>query len=497
MQAVGGMVLNDTRRLSVAVSRSSDGLPRIIPRVMRAMIRGGDRRALKIWTSLFGLYRVIEMKGFLKLQTITNPGPPIPGFQFWEKDIRAFLLTLGIRDSTGFVGKLLSPVKAMIHKSSPAVAGQPWEAEFKYSSSWVGLQQAAVSLYNSRIWEPFGDLHAKLAGPREGADRYWNFVKRIEGLALSAPSTLTPGPIGRLGIKQEAAGKVRVFAMVDCWTQWLMKPLHLGLFHLLDRIPTDGTHDQLRPIHRLLDRGYTRFWSFDLSAATDRLPVILQAYLLDVLLGETRSTRPAGQVWADILVNRSYVVPSSAKKFSKGDIPSEVMYAVGQPMGALSSWAMLALTHHFLVAVSARRVGIAMGNFSAYALLGDDIVIADGRVARSYLQLMRELGVEIGIAKSLISRKGVLEFAKRFFVSGVDCSPVPLMELGAAFYNGMAALEFARKYALQFPRLVSVLGAGFRVKARLAVLQSLPKKIRGLAVAWYAPRGVNPVRLDA
>jgi hypothetical protein len=28
-----------------------------------------------------------------------------------------------------------------------------------------------------------------------------------------------PHSIGRLGLKQEAAGKVRVFAMVDCWTQ--------------------------------------------------------------------------------------------------------------------------------------------------------------------------------------------------------------------------------------------------------------------------------------
>lgn len=68
-----------------------------------------------------------------------------------------------------------------------------------------------------------------------------------------------PNSIGRLGLKQEAAGKVRVFAMVDCWTQWLLKPLHLGIFDLLDRLPTDGTHDQLRPIKRLIERGHTRF----------------------------------------------------------------------------------------------------------------------------------------------------------------------------------------------------------------------------------------------
>lgn len=33
-------------------------------------------------------------------------------------------------------------------------------------------------------------------------------------------SSSAPGfPIGKLGLKVEAAGKVRVFAMVECWTQ--------------------------------------------------------------------------------------------------------------------------------------------------------------------------------------------------------------------------------------------------------------------------------------
>lgn len=33
-------------------------------------------------------------------------------------------------------------------------------------------------------------------------------------------------PIGKLSTKEEAAGKVRVFAMVDIWTQILLSPLH-------------------------------------------------------------------------------------------------------------------------------------------------------------------------------------------------------------------------------------------------------------------------------
>lgn len=69
-------------------------------------------------------------------------------------------------------------------------------------------------------------------------------------------------------------------------------------------------------------------------------------------------------------------------------------------------------------------------------MLGDDIVIADGRVARSYSQLMLELGVEIGFAKSLVSRNGTLEFAKRYYHSLVDASTVPLKELVAALISG-------------------------------------------------------------
>jgi len=41
--------------------------------------------------------------------------------------------------------------------------------------------------------------------------------------------------LGALRLKFEPAGKIRVFAMVDAWTQWIMKPLHLVLFNILKR----------------------------------------------------------------------------------------------------------------------------------------------------------------------------------------------------------------------------------------------------------------------
>jgi len=65
--------------------------------------------------------------------------------------------------------------------------------------------------------------------------------------------------LGKLGMKHEAAGKVRVFAMVDAWTNWLLKPLHHMLFDHLRRIPQDGTFDQLAPVRRLQNMGKTKF----------------------------------------------------------------------------------------------------------------------------------------------------------------------------------------------------------------------------------------------
>jgi hypothetical protein len=173
---------------------------------------------------------VIEYKGSLKLKTITAPGVPIREEAFWQDDIKSFFQTVGISNCGDLKKKLHSPVKAMIYKSSPSTAALDEKDGFKYSTSWLGIQQAAVSLYNSEVWSQFTEYHASIAGPYLG-DRYWNFVKRIEALAVTVGSLIDPEcpgtalfrnfphAVGRLGLKQEAAGKVRVFAMVDCWTQ--------------------------------------------------------------------------------------------------------------------------------------------------------------------------------------------------------------------------------------------------------------------------------------
>jgi len=83
---------------------------------------------------------------------------------------------------------------------------------------------------------------------------------------------------------------------------------------------------------------------------------------------------------------------------------------------------MLALSHHVIVQIAAIRVG--KPNFNMYALLGDDIVIANKAVADSYHFIMTEvLGVDINLSKSLVG-KSTFEFAKQIFHNGENLSPL-------------------------------------------------------------------------
>lgn len=101
---------------------------------------------------------------------------------------------------------------------------------------------------------------------------------------------------------------------------------------------------------------------------------------------------------------------------------------------------MLALTHHFVVGVAANRVG-KLG-FNHYALLGDDIVIADKSVADSYYVIMTEiLGVGINMSKSLVSTDS-FEFAKRLVTLDGEVTPTGPANilLGLRSLNGIPSI---------------------------------------------------------
>lgn len=488
-QSVGGQRLLATQALGAAVSRTKSGLPRVIPSAHRIRILRRERDVLRVWLSLFSLYRVLEIPGKLKLGTITSPGVLIPN-SVWS-EVAEFLPTfaryltgfapktkliqaLGEADLGEFLKQAFRAKPFLIAKSSPSsekgLVTSPGKLTGYQSTSPESIINAALLFRTDKV---MGELLVKLAswtGNQWMLNRMEEWTKafaeaghhvsteRKSGFDLSGKS------LGKLGLKEEPAGKVRVFAMVDAWTQWLLKPLHDTIFAVLSRIPQDGTHDQVAPIHALIkeitDRKITNVFSYDLSAATDRLPLALQVRLLGYFLGIDYAT-----AWGDFLTRRGYRLLSKEYK-----VKGTFYYAVGQPMGALSSWAMLALTHHFIVQwaawLVARRENRVGTWFTLYAVLGDDIVIADESVAKEYLRIMEVLGVEIGLAKSLVSNKSTMEFAKRLFIPE-DASLIPLKELMVATRNAGVMAEFGKKYNLSIPDYLHIMGFGYKVKGDL------------------------------
>jgi hypothetical protein len=75
--------------------------------------------------------------------------------------------------------------------------------------------------------------------------------------------------------------------MVDSWTQTVLSPLHVYLSEILKRIPNDGTdsHDKAFERVQVRSKKYGCSYGYDLSAATDRLPISLQVSLLGGIFG--------------------------------------------------------------------------------------------------------------------------------------------------------------------------------------------------------------------
>lgn len=73
MQSIGSHHLKDVGQLGPRVSRTSGGLPRIIPKLDRELIRNRNISVIRFWMSLFSLYRVLEINSIVKLETITDP----------------------------------------------------------------------------------------------------------------------------------------------------------------------------------------------------------------------------------------------------------------------------------------------------------------------------------------------------------------------------------------------------------------------------------------
>jgi len=542
-QSLSGHVLHDITPLGMRISRSRGGIPRIIPVLHRRLIAKGSPVVIRYYLTIFSIYRDIIIPGKIKLSTITSPfqGDPaifarlskfIPRFSAlmavkplvphsyesfeskggdslkgWNPK-EAFPYTLNAKGnryipSKTHIAKLLKGIPRITHQLNPfspktgfnkgwapfpIAKSSPLTLAGQVSTHPRALLRAlAVISNNNALGTDLMTVISRVDQSR-GFARFWynRFWKLLSNSVFPLVRVNLLIPLGKLGLKYEAAGKVRVFAMVDAFTQWALRPLHKYLFSLLRQHKMDGTFDQLAPLSSAW--GHKTLYSLDLSAATDRLPIVLQEMLLADLLADKKFAK----AWRNLLVNRDYKVPAAAVR--EGASPT-VRYAVGQPMGALSSWAMLAYTHHFIVQCAAWETNSTSIRtlFRDYAVLGDDIVIFNRRVAEQYLKIIKSLGVECGLAKSVISPNGAgLEFAKKTFLRSVNVSPAPLKELNAALSSLVGLREYARLYKLSLNQAIKLSGAGYKVMGGLdKPLNKQSNFVRLLKIVFFVPMSVT------
>lgn len=527
MQGVPGSELKVTSReiSRVAVAACGDGLPRVIPRYARGFIRRGDHATIRFWLTLLGMYRILLIDPKYKLSTITTPGVKLERTFLLEwvwflrkRFIRGLEMHTG--DKLLDVGSdiLSRPSVVPIMKASADLPRVNWEADppevgpstsfgcrFNSARRWTEGQWD-WSLFRYLSVHPGGTgttqscwtLMTEVAEAGSMAKAYTQESTMLESvrkrrspkaaLAARKRDEFSNGSFanGRLSVKIEPAGKARVFAMVDYWTQVALKPLHDWIFSVLREIPQDGTFDQMKPVKRLLKKvgPDEKIWSFDLSAATDRIPVLIQGLLLWQIFG-----RHFASSWRATLCNRNYYLSAKhARAAGLGGKGVNLRYAVGQPMGAFSSWAMLALTHHAMVQFAAYKAGEVKW-YDRYAVLGDDVVIAGHGVGQEYRKLCKVIGVEIGIAKSLAAKGKTLEFAKKFFFQGEPVSGLPIKYWAAAQHSLGVAHALSAWYPTgTLANFVRSLGVGFKGASKTdAVWNAVPRRLKVLLVLLTQP----------
>jgi hypothetical protein len=489
---LGGRKVTSTADLGFRI-RLRNGLPAVLPLFVRNGIRTGNKHYIHIWTSILFSYKGIL--GTWKVprlddSSITAPHPNISGksdfFEFtawisllWEQlryvhqvrkpDLKVktpFFTTkagpnspisiLGagfdaylwyaadpsrpavmqgdVKDNPDIDGKLDHHTGTNLYQATAGVSRnliREWVEATDQKDLWQSIRKTAkmFSLQYQLSMKLADWATVEVVGTsahnRKGLGKFTpNWAKNIMGqnnplLRFKEPT------LQRLHNLCEAAGKVRTIAIVDYWTNYVLKPLHDWMFKILQCLPQDATFDQEGRVNEFAQRGYTYVYSYDLKNATDRIPIALYKALFKPMLGEFLTN-----LWIDLLVDRDFLCPKDTRELPAH--PRRVRYRTGQPMGALTSWASMALVHHALVLYAAFRAGrtnyYTLLNFIDYLVLGDDIVIADSAVAREYINLMKAFEIPVSLAKSHISHIGMFNFANQTFVANRNVSPLSMRE---------------------------------------------------------------------
>lgn len=398
----------------VRVSRDSTGYP-IILNEFKELAKSEDTLKLRFILTVLNITRGVVLSPKPSYSTIESTWEgSLP--QEWYTFRSAILRTLGIgkrkKDWRKFhLSTKSGPNGQAIMTSMRDFTALPDDLK----QSIIGLGGENISRHMNNLAESTGDS---------------TIAKELDTIFVPDDGKRE---IRRISTFGDMEGKTREIAVFDYWSQTVLKPVHDHLMKILSKIPEDCTSNQTGFKEKLPKMG--PYYSMDLTSATDRLPAVMQKDILGAIIGND-----AADHWYNIMVGYDFQCPDQKRR----------KYATGQAMGAYSSWPAMAIQHHCIVWLAAKRIGkSARGK---YVLLGDDIVIADHDIAVEYRKILQTLDVPISVAKTHTSLR-LYEFAKRWVFKGSEITTFPtnaILESWKRYYLLQNALEIAsnRGYVL-------------------------------------------------
>jgi hypothetical protein len=270
---VAGNPLSSTMPLGFGV-RLHHGLPAVWHREIRERIRGNTLWVIRLMASLLNVYRSMDAKHpEMDTASIIQPHPNLkdnPMFIEYQKfcaDIFPKLLgrKFGKKGIPPFTYE--SALGMLVRSAGPNLSGPGSAGLILDAKAWIAAPVNHVAswfdMHEDTVMKDLLHMHAAeehftpepLVQAGKGMKAQPVTTMGVATLSTRVPAAVAnqipgvdggPAPVlGRLHTIDEPAGKVRVVAICDYWTQAALKPVHDFLFKILRRLhENDATFDQ-------------------------------------------------------------------------------------------------------------------------------------------------------------------------------------------------------------------------------------------------------------
>jgi len=244
------------------VGITKDGIPKCLGPLI-IVIRDKDHinhiPVLKMTMTVLTMTRALKDKANPDFNAITHPLKGVEGYDI-SRHVKSFWKTFGYKPTDSVPSQLRWKKFHFTTKSGPnGHALNTWLSD--RSSLPKNLEESISILGGSKMESYLSELTPKVTSWL--SQFFYLNNKRV---------------FRKLSYFSDKEGKTRVIAILDFFSQSVLKPLHLYLFKFLKKIDQDVTFDQNSFKDKIKD--WEIFYSVDLKSATDRFPITLISSVL-------------------------------------------------------------------------------------------------------------------------------------------------------------------------------------------------------------------------